>query len=122
MQHQDLTWLTLSAADAKRLTDFCRQHQYRTIFVCKDEYGAYVGAPPAHEHETPCIFYFPGCDPSKNEHWYVAAAQQFGMDIFSEQLPLAVVADVERLGLGGVRFHVTGDDIQTHYFIREEAA
>lgn len=120
MTHQDLTWLTLTSAEAGRLAEFCRAHQSKFVYVCKDEYGAYVGAPSTSPAIPDCAFYFPGCNPHRNPDWQGAADVQFGPDDLFEALPLKAITEVERLGLGGVRFHVTEDTIHTHYFIRTD--
>lgn len=112
--YQDAAMLTLSHADAKSLTTFCQRHRLDKVIVARND-GVYVGANGNNNRE--CVFFFPGCNPATNPDWEKVADAAFGADEFGEMLPLSVVADVVRLGLAGVRIHVTEDDVKTHYFL-----
>jgi hypothetical protein len=80
--------IELSKRQVQQLVDFGIEHKQNQWFIAKD-HGAYVGAAYGAEPGQNCVFYFKGCDPSKDEDWYDTAHAKFGGDDFGEQMPLA---------------------------------
>lgn len=84
--------IELSHRQVKQLVDFCLEHKITKWFIAKDQ-GAYLGASTGMDPAPKCLFYFPGCDPEKDEDWYDTAHAKFGGDDFGEHMP---VADLQR--------------------------
>lgn len=84
--------IELSKRQVKQLVDFCVEHNLDQWFIAKDQ-GAYLGQSMGMDPAPKCIFYFPGCDPEKDEDWYETAHAKFGGDDFGEHMP---VADLQR--------------------------
>lgn len=84
--------IELSRRQVKQLVDFCIEHKQTQWFIAKDQ-GAYLGMSMGMDPLPKCLFYFPGCDPEKDEDWYDTAHAQFGGDDFGEHMP---VADLQR--------------------------
>jgi hypothetical protein len=80
--------IELSRSQVQKLVDHCTQHDLKTWFVAKD-HGAYVGASAGSEPDQKCVFYFQGCDPSKDKDFYDTAHAKFGGDDFGERMPVA---------------------------------
>jgi hypothetical protein len=80
--------IELSRRQVKELVDFGIEHKQDQWFIAKDQ-GAYLGMSLGMDPLPKIIFYFPGCDPSKDEDWYDTAHAQFGGDDFGEHMPLA---------------------------------
>jgi len=82
----EMTAITLRKPQLKKFADFIRKHECKNWFIAKDE-GAYIGATSGNVDDGTfenCLFYFKGCDPSKNESYWDEARQQFGGDDFGE--------------------------------------
>lgn len=75
--------ITLTRAQVQSLVDFCSSHQLKQFFIAKD-HGAYLGA--AAEGQN-LLYFFNGCNPSLDPHWYDEALGKFGGDDFGEDLP-----------------------------------
>lgn len=82
--------LTLNRAQIDQLAEFIRANSIKQIFVAKD-HGAYVGASIGEKGN--CVFYFDGCDPSKDKDYYDTARTLFGGDDFGEHLDAKSVLD-----------------------------
>ena len=82
--------LTLNRADIEKFAAFINAHAIKQIFIAKD-HGAYVGASIGEKGN--CIFYFAGCDPSKDKDYYDTARSKFGGDDFGEHLDAKAVTD-----------------------------
>ncbi|NHZ99106.1 DUF3085 domain-containing protein [Massilia sp. CCM 8734] len=80
--------LILNRADIDKFAAFVTEHSIKQIFIAKD-HGAYVGASVGEKNN--CIFYFKGCDPSKDKDYYDTAHARFGGDDFGEHLDANIV-------------------------------
>lgn len=80
--------IELSKRQVQQLVDFGIEHKQDSYFIAKDQ-GAYLGMSLGMDPAPKCLFYFPGCDPSKDEDWYDTARAKFGGDDFGEHMPLA---------------------------------
>lgn len=101
--------LVLSKDDATKLLDFCNKHELEEWFVAKDQ-GAYVGASTGEGGN--CIFFFPGCDPTKDEDWYDAAVSLFGGDDFGEHIPVSTLRRLVEVAAKRVTVIVTPTQIR----------
>lgn len=80
--------ITLKRAQVAELVRFCAEHKEDKFFVAKD-HGAYVGANTGKDETfKSIIYYFPKCDPEKDQDWYENASDLFGGDDFGEMLPV----------------------------------
>ncbi len=75
--------LTLSVAQTRELADCIIKHNIPNFYLAKD-HGAYVGAGILDVQGEPqgVVFYFRGCDPSKDPDYYDEARYKFGGDDF----------------------------------------
>lgn len=86
--------ITLKRADVQTLLDFCEKHDKKNWFLAKDQ-GAYVGAAATVDGEVEnVLFYFKGCDPTKNDDWYDEAHYKFGGDDFGEHFEVDILRQV----------------------------
>lgn len=94
--------ITLTRADAQRLVDFCATHKATHYFIAKDQ-GAYIGYSVGAKPEQQCLWYFKGCDPTKDSDFWENSRAKFGGDDFGENLEVAGIvtmlgnADVQRI-------------------------
>jgi len=119
--------LKLSRHQVADLFKFCTKHD-NYFFLAKDQ-GAYVGACGGNRDDDTfesLIFYFPGCDPEKDEDYYETARDQFGGDDFGETFEANLLADVcGDPTFTEMVFRVTGEGISistAHSDLYEEAA
>jgi Protein of unknown function (DUF3085) len=84
--------IILTRAEVQRLVDFCKIHNEEHYFIAKD-YGAYLGA-NAENATLVILYYFPGCNPTKDKNWYDTAHALFGGDDFGEHLPIKELSDL----------------------------
>lgn len=97
--------LTLNRADMDKFAAFINAHSIKQIFIAKD-HGAYVGA--SIGEKANCIFYFAGCDPTKDKDYYDTARSKFGGDDFGEHLDAkAVIAAAADLRVKSMKFTIT---------------
>lgn len=80
--------ITLSRSQVQSLVAFCDAAGQTEFFIAKDQ-GAYVGSSTGAEPHQQCLFYFKGCDPTKDENFYENARASFGGDDFGEHLPVS---------------------------------
>jgi hypothetical protein len=103
--------LTLDREQVDRLVTFCQCNGLEKFFVAKDQ-GAYIGATVGSEPDQKVIFYFPHCDPEKDEDWYENARERFGGDDFGQFLPVRdLTTMLGREGARGVKVIVTEEFI-----------
>jgi hypothetical protein len=108
--------IDLSRAQVQQLVDFCVEHKRTTWFIAKD-HGAYLGASTGAKPKPQCLFYFPGCDPEKDEDFYDTADTKFGGDDFGEHMPLADLQRyLEKPAMDGIRVKVTSRAITIDVF------
>lgn len=76
--------LTLSVAQTRELADCIKKHNIPGFYLAKD-HGAYVGAGMVDVQGEPegVVYYFRGCDPSKDLDYYEEARYKFGGDDFA---------------------------------------
>ena len=72
--------LTLTQKQTRDFADCIEKHGHENFYMAKDQ-GAYVGAGNSSDN-TGVVFYFKGCDPSKNEDWWEECRDRFGGDDF----------------------------------------
>lgn len=61
--------ITLSRTQVESLVAFCEAAGSERYYVARDR-GAFVGYMTGFTPDKQCIFYFKGCDPSKDEDYY----------------------------------------------------
>lgn len=111
--------ITLSRAQVERLVDFCRTHGRNEWFVAND-HGAYVGASIGSGEGNSVIYYFKGCDPTKDEDFYDNAWAKFGGDDFGEMLPLEWLTKLTDMPHGhSFRLTLTATSIKADYMVKK---
>lgn len=85
--------ITLKIAEAKKLIQFCKDKGLETYFIAKDQ-GAYLGASKGAEPGDQLIYYFAGCNPSKDADWWENSSYKFGGDDFGEIFQIAGLAEM----------------------------
>ena len=86
--------ITLKKEQVQQLVDFCDKQGCKNWFLAKDQ-GAYVGASAGEKGN--CIFYFKGCDPSKDAEWYDNARNAFGGDDFGQHFDTRMLRDALKI-------------------------
>ena len=106
--------ITLNRADINKLAAFVTKHSIKEIFIAKD-HGAYVGA-SIGENDN-CIFYFKGCDPTKDKDFDGAALSLFGYDDVGEHLDAsAVLSAAADPRTKSMRFTITASQMMIDTF------
>lgn len=115
------TSLKLNRAQLDKLARFLRAHPAAPLFLAKDQ-GAYFGSSvPPFGPDDKAIFYFPGCDPDKDDDWYDTARAQFGGDDFGENFDHAdVLSLADNPACVGMVVTVTKTHIRISELLRKE--
>ena len=84
-----MTTASITKSQAKKLYDFCVEHECKEFFFAKD-HGAYFAATTRSSEDNTfknSIQYLKGCNPDSDEDYYEEARHKFGGDDFGDHLP-----------------------------------
>lgn len=104
--------ITISRANVLSLLGLCTRAASTTFFLAKDS-GAYIGQ---NFQGSRVLFYFKGCDPTKDADYYDNSRRMFGGDDFGIMLPvqwLQKVADSAQVAK--MQINVTSRKVSAKY-------